>query len=275
VIRAVNNLSASDIIQALEAAFDDVRPVMQRITEEASSSELLLALEQATNAHTRELLVDIAGNRFERDAVPALIRLLQDEDSGVQSSAADALGKIGDVRAGPALLECLMDARQPRGARQLLASALGAVGYRPAFPELIECLNADDDVLRGTAAWGLGIMGAVEAVKPLRAALERETEPPGSYTRDRLEESAEALELMRATVQMKNRRRAIAMLMTAIHRDPWIGVRTTSAALALGQLRAHEARELLEHLLAQYPQGFLATHLSAALRAIDEPARQS
>ncbi len=60
------------------------------------------------------------------------------------------------------------------------------------------------------------------------------------------------------------------MLLSAIQHDPLVGVRTTSAAWALGRLKAEEATAPLELLLARYPDGFLARHIQAALDTIQE-----
>src|SRR5262249_39675935 len=50
------------------------------------------------------------GIRRDRQAVGALSALLRDRDAAVRREAAIALGKIGDPRAGPALLAALGDA---------------------------------------------------------------------------------------------------------------------------------------------------------------------
>jgi HEAT repeat protein len=260
-------LTANEIIKLVEDPTGDFFPRKKAITEDASSDEFVQALEQATNSDTRNTLCDIAGYRLEKAAVPTLVQMLQDPAVGVRSSAADALGKIGDPEAGPALFERLAGAEQYKPVRQLLASALGAVGYRPAIPLLVQMLEEDDHILRGCAAWGLGIMCATEAEEAVRSALAREVKPPGYYVYERLTESLEALELVARTTTSMQREEAISMLLAALKHQR-TGVLTTCAAYALARLGAKEAKKPIKRLLTRYPKGFLAEHLRTALDAI-------
>src|SRR5690242_6188215 len=97
-------MNAREIIDLLEAPIDDRRPIKWQVSAEAPVSEITLAIEKASPL-TRQILCDILGERCELDAVPALLRCLYDPAFGVRNSAADALGKIGDSQAGPALLD--------------------------------------------------------------------------------------------------------------------------------------------------------------------------
>lgn len=87
-------------------------------------------------------------------AVPALIEALKDSD--VRRRAIDALGKIGSVSAVPALIEVLKDNHW--SIQRNATHALGKIGT-PAVPALIEALKDSDPYVRGYAAEALGEIG--------------------------------------------------------------------------------------------------------------------
>ncbi len=270
----MTDFTADVIIKLLEEPTEHGYPIKKRITEEALGTEITKALRQANNPLTKQVLCDIAGDRFERSSVPTLILYLRDPSLGVRASSADALGKIGDVQAGPALLERFADAEVERDVLTTIASALGAVDYRPAIPLLTQALKDQEGTLRGCAAWGLGIICATEAEEALRAALARETEPLGSYNHARISEALEAVELAKAATTSMARKESIPILLAVLKRNRHGGANLTCAAWALGRLRAKEAVRPLEGLLAKYPKGFLAEHIRAALVEIPtEPHR--
>lgn len=186
--------TAREIIALLEEPTENRIPIKLLLSEQASSSALLQALQQADNALTKQTLVDIIGERLMQEAVPLLIELLDHDSIGLRASVADALGKIKDPSSGPALLAHLHQETPLSPVKHLLASALGATGYREAIPTLISALEDPDPVLRGCSAWSLGALKAREAIDPLKITLIRETEPPDSYTRTRLIEAIAELE---------------------------------------------------------------------------------
>src|SRR5689334_22217408 len=100
----MTRFDADKLIKLLKDPTVDRIAVKMRITSKAPSGELITALQKAAKPLTRQILSDIVGDRCEAAAVPILLQYLEDASSGVRSAAADALGNIGDLRAGPALL---------------------------------------------------------------------------------------------------------------------------------------------------------------------------
>jgi HEAT repeat protein len=183
----VENLKALDIIQLLESP--SMTFAQLHLRQQASVKELCRALELCSKAHTRQVLCDALGFRHAKTAVPLLVQCLEDSASGVRSSAADALGKIGDPRAGTALMHHFQQEIE-LPVRRTLACALGAVGCKPAIPLLIDCLRDSDTGMRGSAAWALGILRAVEALPTLQTVLTRETE---AYPKARIHEALQQI----------------------------------------------------------------------------------
>lgn len=176
-------MTPQDILDALAA-----RPAatVQSLRTAEDGAAIMAALRVATTADARELLCDILGFRHERGAVDLLIECLADASSGVRNSAADALAKIGDGRAGPALLARILAPDPDPGVYRMLVVAVGAVGHRESISTLIPMLAADNPSLRGSAAWSLGALRAREALPDLANALRREDSP---YSVDRMREA--------------------------------------------------------------------------------------
>jgi hypothetical protein len=97
--RQTENLDAERIMQLLEAPTEDQHPTVHRVEDHATVSELIIALQKSQTARVREILCHILGRRHEKAAVPALTAALHDPSLSVWASAADALAKIGDIRA--------------------------------------------------------------------------------------------------------------------------------------------------------------------------------
>jgi HEAT repeat protein len=178
---AAKSLKALDIIQLLETPSQTFPQLMLR--KRASIKELCRALESCSKSHTRQILCDVLGFRHAKSAVSPLLLCLDDAEASVRSSAADALGKIGDPRAGAALMK-RFEQENVIAVRRTLAVALGAVGCKLAVPLLINCLTEDDLSLRGCAAWSLGMLRAIEALPLLHTVLQHETE---AYPKTRIQ----------------------------------------------------------------------------------------
>ncbi len=72
-------------------------------------------------------------------AIPGLLKLVEDSDSDVRSSAAYALGKIGDDQAIPGLLKLVEDSDSD--VRRSAADALGNIGEVRRFRDYLNSLK--------------------------------------------------------------------------------------------------------------------------------------
>jgi HEAT repeat protein len=87
-----------------------------------------------------------------------------EKDANIRSSAAWALGEIGDSSAIDGLIEALKDNKQ---VREIAAKSLGEIGDPHATEALIERLSDRHWEVRGTAAKSLGKLGDSRATYPL------------------------------------------------------------------------------------------------------------
>ena len=177
-------MDAAEIIHLLEKPTKNRSSFVSNIRDEATISDIVTALRTSTTPSTRTLLCYILAQRPEagftdtKQATPALIEALHDSDPEVQDQAAEALERIGDPEAGPALLEQYHKEKSDSGLREVLASALGQSHYEPAIPTLIEALSSSDDGLRHGAARGLSQFKTQEAKEALQQALATAIDPP-------------------------------------------------------------------------------------------------
>jgi HEAT repeat protein len=144
-------LEPSAVIAMLTGEVPDRRPALKVLSKVAVPT-IVAAIKSADSSSVRGVLCDVLGFRHAAGAVPVLIEMLDDLDPSVRSSAADALAKIRDPAAGPALQrQFKYEVSSP--VRSMLAAALGAVGHAPSIPLLIKSLSAPWDAVRGARAW--------------------------------------------------------------------------------------------------------------------------
>lgn len=86
--------------------------------------------------------------------------------------AASLLGKIRDKQAVPTLIKALED--EDPDVRRKAAVALGQIGDRSALGPLVQALESDFYGLRAYASWGLGLLGDTQAYDALVARLDDE-----------------------------------------------------------------------------------------------------
>ena len=116
------------------------------MSRRTACNALAHAMRNGNDAH-RCFAVEALGEIGCAGALDDVIACLRDEDPDVRTSAAQALGRLGNARAGTALLETLID--DPDGEVKAKAiEALGAIGYSDAIPVLRQLVTgrAEDRV---------------------------------------------------------------------------------------------------------------------------------
>jgi HEAT repeat protein len=113
-----------------------------------------------------ELLVN-----FGVEAIPRLVKLLEDENEEVRNFSSVMLGDIGRPEAVEALIRALGD--EDMNVRHSVAEALGKIGDRAAIPPLVNSLKCDF-WLQFAAITALGNIGDHQAAPHLLEILENE-----------------------------------------------------------------------------------------------------
>ncbi|GIV95491.1 MAG: PBS lyase [Herpetosiphonaceae bacterium] len=134
------------------------------VRQGARVTRQLVAQLDAVDAETRQAAAVALGRIGDASAVPALIRLLE-EDDDLAITAARALAAIGDRRAFDALLHQL---EHPTSAvRQAAIAALNSLGH-PALPKHVKRLLSDSNrLVRESAVRIAGYFGFEECVNLL------------------------------------------------------------------------------------------------------------
>jgi HEAT repeat protein len=181
--------------------------------------------------------------------VEPLVRQLRSNDWFVRHSAAESLGRIGDLRAVEPLAHALRD--DNRIVREEVARVLGEMGDRRAVDALLIALRELDTA---EAARALGKLGDPRALEPLAAAFHGDDIGMRSPAAEGLGlmRDPRALDVLLAEILNWELRTAVGNGLTAAHWKPstereqvylWI---CQGNAAALARARAQTCRVLLE-----------------------------
>ncbi|MCC3602308.1 MAG: HEAT repeat domain-containing protein [Microcoleus sp. PH2017_29_MFU_D_A] len=137
----------------------------------------LLKFVEDSDSDVRRRAVDALGAIGSEAAIHELLKLVEDADRKMRWRVADALGKIGSEAAIPALLKLLEDL--DTNVRWRAADALRQIGTEAAIPELFKLVEDSNSDVRQSAANALGQIGAEAAIP----ALLKLAEDSDSYVR--------------------------------------------------------------------------------------------
>lgn len=142
------------------------------IGDPKAKPELIKRVNKDTSDSVRTQAILILGNMRSAEAVDSLIPLLEDKNPDVQLLSAQALGKIEDPKAAPAVKKCLTnsisklkdetDSFKIGQYKRLISEAAktsGKLKDNSAESELKELLNNDDKSIKLAAAGALGQIG--------------------------------------------------------------------------------------------------------------------
>ncbi|HEU4614021.1 MAG TPA: HEAT repeat domain-containing protein, partial [Kofleriaceae bacterium] len=115
----------------------------------------------------REAATFTLGRSGDRRAVPALLQALRDRREREQVLACLGLAQIDDARVGPALIAAVQDASKIDAVRAACAYAIGARRVSAAVPALLAALDDNRGETQRLAAWALGQLAEPKAVGPL------------------------------------------------------------------------------------------------------------
>ncbi|MFC4061861.1 HEAT repeat domain-containing protein [Planomonospora corallina] len=140
---------------------------LARLFQERGAARSALADLSRRGAVRRARAANVLGLLHHAEAVGALVGLLTDRHPEVRTSAARALGRIGEPQAAAPLLRSLSGGRIPS---DVVAQALIRIGPA-ARPALAKAMAHPDPAVRAIAAEVLGVIGSVGSVAALIRAL--------------------------------------------------------------------------------------------------------
>ena len=116
----------------------------EAVAADASNADPILSGLADPHPATRSLAAKDAGAKGRRDAIPTLVTLLDDADSGVVEAAAAALGALHATEAIPALEKAVVKPDDSGWATLAAASALVDLGARTGVAPLIDLAASCD-----------------------------------------------------------------------------------------------------------------------------------
>lgn len=185
-VAAIKKLEASRDIEGLLKLLDPGVNVLYRRTSAKALAalapakavpEITARLELETDRGVRQSLVQGLGRLGDDRALPVLLQALQDRDLEVCHEAALALSRYNSPAAYEALLAALVrkENREDWQIRRFAAQALGKLADRRAVPALIASLRDESELVKPAVAEALGELGDPQAVIPLKTV--RHTTP--------------------------------------------------------------------------------------------------
>lgn len=140
-----------------------------------AAADLLETLKAGTPTERAAAAAEL-GRRRDPLAARALQEALGDPDLVVRDNAAYALAELGVREAIPAILGLMEDPSYT--VRKSAAKALGMLGAREALPALVAALHDPAYLVRKSAVRSLGQLGDPRAAGPLRELMQAEAGRP-------------------------------------------------------------------------------------------------
>jgi HEAT repeat protein len=140
-------------------------------------TDLLAHLPQASGK-TREVLLQLAGERQLEGALGAIQSSIEDADAGVRGAAVQAVGALGGEQQATDLVKLLQKTQNPRD-RANIEKALASISSRAGatcVPCLLPLMQSGDASLRTIGLRVLVIAGGPDALAAVKSALEDKDE---------------------------------------------------------------------------------------------------
>ena len=144
---------------------------LSEIAQPAQIPLFINALHADPDRGVRLSAIRALGRLADDIAIPILVEAFGDKEATVRQEAATALSSYNSPAAFDALKAALLsNGENQRFVRQYAAEALGKLGDRRAVPFLIEALRDESELVRPAVATALGQLGQTIAIEPLQRA---------------------------------------------------------------------------------------------------------
>lgn len=182
VLERLGNVSCVPVL--LDAAAENgeelsqaAKTVLARLPDKDVDADLLARLPQAAG-RTRQVLIELAGQRRIDGALAAVLSSTEDADAGIRSAAIQTVGAIGGDKQAADLVRLLQKAQSP-AERADIEKALLAVSGRggvACVQHLLPLTQSGDSTLRMIALHALAIVGGPDALAAVKFAIDDKEE---------------------------------------------------------------------------------------------------
>jgi HEAT repeat protein len=178
ILIRLGNVSCVPVL--LEAATENDADLQEAATETLVrlpgndvDADLLARLKKA-QGKLRQVLIVLAGQRQIKEAVPAVVSSLHDNDAGIRNAAIQTIGIIGQEPQTADLVKLLQDtsgSEKQAGIEKALLSICGRSGVS-CIPQLQPLMHSTNDQLQMTGLHALAIVGGPEALGIVKSTIQ-------------------------------------------------------------------------------------------------------
>ena len=171
--------SVASVPVLLDAAIDNdadlaqaAKTTLARLPGKDVDADLLARLSQV-KGRTRQVLIELAGQRRIDEALPAVMVGIEDSDAGVRGAAVQAIGVIGGDKQAGDLVKLLGKAQNPAERADIEKALLAVSGRGGAncVQYLLPLMQSNDSALRMIGLRGLVIAGGPDALAAVKSAI--------------------------------------------------------------------------------------------------------
>jgi len=171
--------NASSVPVLLDAAIDSdaelaqtAKATLARLPGRDVDTDLAARLPQA-KGKTRQVLIELAGQRQIDEALGAIVQSTADADAGVRSAAVQAIGTIGGDKQAADLVKLLQKTQDSKERADIEKALLGVSGRggQKCVQYLLPLMQSGDSALRTIAVNSLAVAGGPEALAAVKAAI--------------------------------------------------------------------------------------------------------
>jgi hypothetical protein len=171
--------NASSVPVLLDAAIDSdaelaqtARTTLAKLPGRDVDTDLAARLPQA-KGKTRQVLIELAGQRQIDEALGAIVQSIADADAGVRSAAVQAIGTIGGDKQAADLVKLLQKTQDSKERADIEKALLGVSGRggQKCVQYLLPLMQSGDIALRTIAVNSLAVAGGPEALAAVKAAI--------------------------------------------------------------------------------------------------------
>jgi HEAT repeat protein len=177
VLERLGNVSCVPVLLDAAAASDaelsqTAKTVLARLPGKEVDADLLTRLPQATGK-TRQVLIELAGQRQIDGALPVVMQSIEDADAGIRGAAIQTVGAIGGDKQAADLVRLLQKAQSPREREDIEKSLLAVSGRGgvACVQHLLPLAQSGDSALRMIALHALAIAGGPDALAAVKSAI--------------------------------------------------------------------------------------------------------
>jgi len=182
VLERLGNASCTPVL--LDAALEDDAEVAQaaetalaRLPGQEVDADVLARLAKTTGK-TRQVLIELAGQRRVEAALPVLVQCGEDTDAGVRGAAVAAVGTLGGEKQVADLVRILQKTQEPaeRAGIEKALMSISARGGAACAKPLMPLAQSADSALRIIAVHALAMAGGPDALAAVKTAMDDKDE---------------------------------------------------------------------------------------------------